>query len=443
MDATSPGATGAPGTTQLQPPTDLSSGTSDLRTPSSDDAAGAPLMEPQFAFTYQRPDGNRWIPGSTRLSDLPTTDIQLDEPVRWVLGAPLGTGSVWVAVLDSGRTMAFAVENGNAREIPIEPALLEPGMPPLLKVAQGVPSLVVSPSSGRSPYTHAVEWEPHALAAIMQNGALMLLHAETNVEVELGINALPDARILYDPSGHLLLLTDPTPLYGHGVLGDGLEAASFSLIDTSDLGKSTLRVPIAAPQVIEGIAPIWADLNGDTTLEIIVTLSDEIQGAQIVVFDESGNRIAASEPIGRGYRWRHQIAVAPLGPNGEIELVSVRTPHLGRIVEYFQLEDSRLQLVAEAQGFTSHTIGSRNLDMAAVGDFDSDGRLELLIPNVDLTELNAIQRTANGAQQIWSIPIDGRMSSNLAAAVHPDGQIVVGLGTASGTLRIWTPRADS
>ena len=43
------------------------------------------------------------------------------------------------------------------------------------------------------------------------------------------------------------------------------------------------------------------------------------------------------------------------------------------MVEFFQLENNELRIVAQVPGYTSHIIGSRNLDMALAGDFDGDG----------------------------------------------------------------------
>lgn len=65
--------------------------------------------------------------------------------------------------------------------------------------------------------------------------------------------------------------------------------------------------------VLEGLSPIWVDLDGDGRREIIVTISDARLGARLVVFDEQGNRIASGPAIGQSHRWRHQLAVAPYG----------------------------------------------------------------------------------------------------------------------------------
>lgn len=200
-----------------------------------------------------------------------------------------------------------------------------------------------------------------------------------------------------------------------------------------------LTIPLLEPRVVEGIAPIWADLDGDGRREIIVTVSDADQGAQLLVFDENGERVAVGPAIGRGFRWRHQLVAAPFGPKGEVELADVLTPHIGGVVEFFRLEGPILNLAAQVRGFSSHARGSRNLDMALAGDVDGDGRVELLLPSQERTELGAIRRTADGAEVAWIVPLGGRISTNLAAATLSDGSLAVGAGRSDGVLRLWLP----
>jgi hypothetical protein len=66
------------------------------------------------------------------------------------------------------------------------------------------------------------------------------------------------------------------------------------------------------------------------------------------------------------------------------------------VVEFYQWREDTLQIVARVPGYTSHVIGTRNLDMAAAGDFDGDGRFELLLPNQQRTTLGGIRRTEDG-----------------------------------------------
>ena len=302
--------------------------------------------------------------------------------------------------------------------------------PPHLQIIDGNPMLLQSPNDD-SGVTHPIMLPDGKLAFISENGFTVGEQTLTDIE------PLPDARLLQDENGRILLLTDPTDRYAHGVLGDSIEAASITLLETTPNLEVSSIIPIPEPRVIEGIAPIWVDWNNDGTREIIVTLADRDLGAQIVLYDEQGNQLAKGPAIGQGSRWRHQLAVAPFGPNGELELVDVLTPHIGGVVEFYQWQGERLEIVAQVRGYTSHVIGSRNLDLAVAADWDGNGRYQLLLPNQRRTELGAIQRTPDGAEVAWTLPIDGEMVTNLMGVTLEDGSLAAGLGRADGTLRIW------
>ena len=53
--------------------------------------------------------------------------------------------------------------------------------------------------------------------------------------------------------------------------------------------------------------------------------------------------------------------------------------------------------------------------------------------------LTKIRRTGDGAEAVWSVPLDGILTTNLAAVSFPDGGIAVGLGRSDGVLRVWLP----
>jgi hypothetical protein len=314
-------------------------------------------------------------------------------------------------------------------------------MPPFLQASSGEYSLITVPHLDQSPLTHPINLLLSNLRVyINQNGDLDFIDELDQHIATLDVNALPDARILLDENDRLLLLTDPTEKYNHGVLGDNLEAASITLIETQPTIQVASVIAMPENEVIEGISPIWVDISGDNLREIIVTVSDLDQGAGIVIFSETGERLAEGPKMGRAYRWRHQIGYARLGPDGEKELAVVRTPHIGGVVEYYKYVDGTLSVVAEFPGITSHTIGSRNLDMAAAGDFDGDGVNELLLPNPDLTELIAVRRTRVGAELVWRLPIDGVMSTNLSGVALPDGKMAIAVGRSDGVLTLWLPK---
>ncbi|NOX60749.1 MAG: hypothetical protein GXP42_02185 [Chloroflexi bacterium] len=225
-------------------------------------------------------------------------------------------------------------------------------------------------------------------------------------------------------------------------MGDEREAGSITLVETSPTPRVVAKINIPAPSVVEGVAAIWTDMNNDGSREIIVTQSNAKEGARIVIYDEAGNRLAQGQAIGRGFRWRHQIAAAGFGPAGNTELIDVLTPHIGGTVELYGWEEDSLVVRAALPGYASHVIGSRNLDMAAAADFDGDGRVELLVPAQSLRRLRrlaAIRRLDDDAAEVWSLPLDGMMVTNLAVTRAPNRGLAVAAGRADGLLRIWQP----
>jgi hypothetical protein len=210
-------------------------------------------------------------------------------------------------------------------------------------------------------------------------------------EIEAMINPLPDAVPIID-DGKKYVLTDPTTEYRHGVLGDVIEAKTLTIIEGNEI--STIDF---SPQVFEGLFPLLADLNGDNEKEIIATLSGNGAGAQIAVYDQAGNKIASSAALSSG--WRHVLAVAPFGPNGELELADISKPHVLKEVEFFHFSRDKLIKVAGIDGYSTHTIGSRNLELFSV--IEDGERYLLIVPTADFKSIAAIGRTSSGAEEVW------------------------------------------
>lgn len=397
-----------------------------------------PEIAPLIGYTHHRADGNRFVSGRGSLPDTTPIDIPLNGTPEWVIALPDGDASLWAVVLEDGSVQAFRVDAQGAVPTSIAPTQLTPGMPPTAEFSDQTLSLVTSSSTDQSQSTHPIHLENGMQIYILLDGSLMFVERDGST-TSLAIDALPDARILSDENGNLLLLSGPTNQYTHGVLGDQYEATEITLIETRPEVRVVNQITVPNGQVIEGIAPIWTDLNGDGSREIIVTFSDAIQGAQLAVYDQNGEILARSQAIGQGYRWRHQIAVAPFGPQGEWELVDVLTPHLGGVVEFFQWKGTSLKKVASLAGYTSHVIGSRNLDMAVAGDFDGDGQVELLLPTQDLTKLGSIHRTTDHADVAWEVLIGGKVSTNIGATTVKSDEIAVGVGRSDDVLRVWFP----
>lgn len=374
-------------------------------------------------------DGNRLVTGSGRLDLDSPLDVSVEGRVSWLVGAAVGGDPIWIAVTDGGEAAFISVSRQGIAETGLV-GTVDPAAPPVLAAgADGVEMVVLA--EGDSPLT----------ARFVASGSSVAVLTDGDVRIGdavFPVAALPDARIVSDGDGRVLVLSGATDRYAHGVVGDELEASSVTLL-ALEAETATRIIEVAGDEVIEGVAPIWADLDGDGDREVIVTISTRTEGARIAVFDETGRVVAESDPIGRGGRWRHQIAAAPIGPNAEMEIVDVLTPHIGGVVEFFRRVGTELEIVASLGGFTSHFIGSRNLSIPLVADGNGDGRLEVILPSQDLGTIAGIHRTTVGAEVAWATPLDGRLSSNLSAVTLPDGGLALAAGRADGTVRIWLP----
>jgi hypothetical protein len=273
--------------------------------------------------------------------------------------------------------------------------------------------------------------------AFIDSAGDLVIWSNDGLVARFAIDALPDARILQDPSGRLLVYSGATERYGHSVLGDGIEAGSFTIISSGDEPTIQHQVVLADDRVFEGIAPIWKDLDQDGQLEVITTVSDADQGARIVIYSETGDLLSSGESTGQGFRWRHVLAAAPFDIVGNRLIADILTPHIGGVAEFFHRQESILAKAGTLSGYSTHRIGSRNLDMALAGDLDGDGTVELLVPSQDMQMLVALIFAPNRLISEWSLDLRGRLMTNIGAVSMPDGRIIIAAGTDSAELLIW------
>lgn len=375
--------------------------------------------------------GNRFVTGTGSLPGDPIV-VELSEVPRWVLAIADDSDVTYVVVLESGAVEGYRIVDGVALAASLNRSSLPPGTPPAAAVGGEGVLLLAPPPPTASIRTNPVALGQGGLAFVADDGSVVVAGAGGNRTFDVA--ALPDARLVESADGLVAVLTDPTSRYPHGVLGDDVEASSVSILDPiAQVVQNRIDV---APDVIEGISPLWADLDEDGLDELIVTLSNSQDGARLAVIGESGGITAESEPIGRGNRWRHLIAVAPFGPNREVELVEVITPHLSGTVAFRTLDGADIVRVAAVDGYTSHVLGSPNLDMAVAADADGDGQVELVLPTQDLSTLAGIAHTVRGAEEVWRVPLGARMITNVAAT-DVGGGLAFAVGTDDDRLLIW------
>ena len=278
-----PIVTGVPETAQAPQPT--------ASAEQINDAPVANIDTVSYGYTHQQPDGNRLVFGQGALPEATVLDVPLSGRPVWVVGAPIGdeTGggvnssgpaSLWAVVMDDGQVQAFVVRGDQVEETAIEPGNIGE-LPPLLQLTGDRPALLMPPSPfyGHSP--PAILDQEGSQAVVSRDGVVTILDPTGAQRVTATSQPLPDARLLVDEAGRLLFLSQPTMRYDHGIAGDDVEAAAVTLFDARQGQNAEVLIPVPEPAVIEGIMPLWADLDGDGRREIIVTQSDAQDGAQI------------------------------------------------------------------------------------------------------------------------------------------------------------------
>ncbi len=358
--------------------------------------SGAPVGR-----TNVQASGNRYLPGTLDLSAEPTT-LELPFATTWVL--PLSDGSL-IAVGEDGTSLAVTLDGTTTTLASVDPTV--------------------------------------APLAYERDGEIVLAPATVGVDSDL-----PDASVV-SGDGVTAWYDGATERVPHGALGDTIEstrlvivravinpknAASGSLAD-EDLIVVDLEDDPTQP-VFEGLTPLLADVDGDGEVDVLTTISDGESGARLAVFGINGELIAESEPIGRGNRWRHQIAVAPTGPNGEVEVIEVQTPHIGGLLQFQRFDGEALALQHQIGEFRSHVLSSRNLDGAVVFDGDGDGQPEAIVPTQGMDAIAVVEPVPTDDGPVLIELGGATVSSNLAL-----GEIETGLRFAvalsDGRLLVW------
>jgi hypothetical protein len=399
-------------------------------------ASGAPPTTAETArgYTHHRPTGNRLVDGTGALPDADPVDVAVDGPPSWVVGVPAGddsADSAWAVVAEDGSVTGLGLAGRDVEQFDLAPGALPSGSPPLL-LGGDPPRVAEQPTGEASTTTHPVPVDSGWLT-VAENGDLVLVDGDGGGEIDrLELRALTDARVVTQ-EGTAYVLADATDRYRHAVLGDDVEAGSVAVVDVD--GGLAERTRIRPPRegVIEGLSAMLADVTGDGTPEVVVTVSNDPGGARLAAYRPDRSRVATSETLSAG--WRHQLAVAPFGPDDTPEVAAVRMPHVGHELQFFRRDGEDLQVVGSQDGYQSHTIGSRNLDGALAGDLDGDGSLEVLLPKTARDTLAAVRRTDGGAREAWTVPVGGELSTNVGA-VNYDGSVTVAAGHEDG-VRFW------
>ncbi len=411
-----------------------------------------PQVPTEYAYTYHRADGNRFADGAGTFPEVTAINLSLNEAALWLDGfaninyfgwryvTPTLPFPAGIGFYTSGLTQARG-GFGGMRVDSIDPAYdgsLALMTPPFSDAVFRTDL----PFTESSPLSPAVLLDDDGTYAYIDLDGDVVLWRDGAALGRYAANAMLDARLTVSVSGQIAVYADPTTRYPHDIMGNDVEAGALLILAVeNDSLVEIERVTLLPDAVYEAITPMWADVDQDGDADIVTTVSDRAGGARLVVYNVDGSILAETQAIGTGFRWRHIIAAGYFGPLGEFELVEVVTPHIGGIVQFLRYDDAtgRLEVAASLRGYTSHLIGSPNLDQAITGDFDGDGTPELVVTTQGRNRLVGLQRGAGRIDEVWAIALDAVPTSNFAAVTLPDGQLTLGIALADASLRVWLP----
>ncbi len=235
-------------------------------------------------------------------------------------------------------------------------------------------------------------------------------------------------------------LSGPTDIYGHGILGDRVEASGLQ-VQLSD--GSVFSLSLDPGSVFEDLRVRLVDLSGDGEDELVVVRSYLDRGAALAVYGlaEVGlEELGETPAIGQPNRWLNPAGAADFDGDGAVEIALVETPHIGGILRLFELTPDGLRLEHSEPGFSNHAIGSRVLDMAAVIDWNGDGISDLALPDAARRRMTVVSFAGGGFARLAVLPHDAPIvTAVLATDLEGDGAPELLYGLADGALVLVRP----
>ena len=386
---------------------------------------------------YQ-PNGNRLALGSGLgsgfIQQVTTKDINLGDVSTWVTGTSTPDGDVWVVALADGTVYSYLIPiGGQPSPIDVPGERLTPGQPPVLAVQGNTVRLATTPANA-SPNSVPV-YLTGSRAAYVDNLQRLTVLEPDGTLWRPDLKVLPDTRVVQISPEKVLVLAEPTNRFPHSALGDNLEATAVVVVT---VGVNEVEaIYRSEDNVIESIAPLLADVDGDGIDDVALTVSNDRDAWILVASSTGGGVMAISDPVDRLLGWRQLVAVGPLGPTGQTEIVEVLYPDAQGSVRFLSMSGGKLGIVATRTGYRSHEFGARNLEQAVAADVDRDGHVEVILPTLDRQHIAGVRHGPDGAVDMWSRPLGGTLATNIAVLTRPDGTLSVAAATVEGSLRIW------
>ena len=265
----------------------------------------------------------------------------------------------------------------------------------------------------------ASDIRPQAVGSVADHDERFMVAGDTPSDL------IPHGRVA-SGAGLQAWYAGATDRYGHGVLGDDIEAGRLVVTDT------TTRYDYDLPQdsVFEDLEPRIVDADGDGRPEILTIKSYLRAGATIALYglrDGALLPLAEAPPIGTPNRWLNPAGVADYDGDGAVEIAVIETPHIGGSLILYRW-DGRSDRIRESErtfGYSTHRIGSTVLALSHSHDWNGDGVVDLLLPHQNRSTLAVVTAAGGGLRELAAFAHDAEIITPL---VEIEGQS--GGGTA-------------
>ncbi|WP_428574344.1 FG-GAP repeat domain-containing protein [Ramlibacter sp.] len=161
-----------------------------------------------------------------------------------------------------------------------------------------------------------------------------------------------------------------------------------------------LRLP--DDRVFEDRRPRLADLDGDGRDEVIVVEAHADRGAALVVFGVEGPETSprlverARSPHVGNMRWLNPIGAADFDGDGNLDLVSVTTPHIGGILTLYRYQPPKLVAFGETRDVSNHRMGAVEQRLGAIVALSGSAHM-LIVPDQSRRSLRLLRWQKDGS----------------------------------------------
>lgn len=198
-------------------------------------------------------------------------------------------------------------------------------------------------------------------------------------------------------------LGSPTRRYPHGALGSPVHAGSVHVLARTPRGPM-VAVSLSLPvhRVFEDRVPRLVDLDGDGRDEIVLVEADALRGAALVVLglaQRDGQTTlverARGPHAGSTFRWLNPVGFADFDGDGQLDVASVTTPHIGGVLTLHHWQPPALVPFARALDVSNHRMGALEQQLAVIVQ-QPGFRPTIVVPDMARQALHALRWEAPG-----------------------------------------------